>query len=91
MAPSKHSGAVFEGTLLSLAFFGVSAFFFRRAMRTSNKEEDENDFYTRRRKSMLELQQLDGDVSNRGQIARIPPIPYLKQLFACFSVSRAKI
>jgi hypothetical protein len=90
LSSSRHGGGgavIFEGTVLSLAVFAMSAYFFCRAMRTKSKTDDVNDFYSRRRKSMLELQQLDGDVSNRGQIARVPPIPYLKQLFACFSVS----
>lgn len=86
---TKQPVIVLEGALVSLTLFGVSAILIYRSIRSTHKQQqDEIDFYTRRRKSMQELRKATpsrGDVSNRGQTARIPPIPYLKQLFACFS------
>lgn len=86
-----------DGMMLSLSLFGVSAYFFVRHARnwkTMLENQHDTPFHRRRRKSFSDLVEpalrkssQQDHISARGRSALIPPIPYLKQLLACFQVS----
>jgi len=77
--------------MLSLSLFGASAYWFlRHARRQKDLVDNDAPYLKRRRKSLSEINygaDIPGEVSDRGRTALVPPIPYLKQLLACFQVS----
>lgn len=87
----QHNTVFVDGMMLSLSLFGVTAYWFvRHARRQKNLLDTDTPFLKRRKKSLSDLDGADipGEVSARGRTALVPPIPYLKQLLACFQVSR---
>ena len=84
-----------EGIVLSSALFGATLLWFRQSLsahKRKKKKGGASSFLERRHQSLSDLQKAgDGQVSTRGQAARIPPIPYLRQLFACFKVREGSV
>lgn len=86
MALERRSNS--EGLVVSTLLFAATLYWVRRTL-AAKERKSATSFLQRRSRSLNDLQQVEGEVSARGQTARVPPIPYLRQLLVCFQVSRS--